>query len=162
MFCPNCGAADQNSSAYCRQCGEWLVDQKAARRHGSKPEDQMKVMLVFNGLSAVFALVSAIALYATYLGTPEAKWSVYLAGAFCSVISVHQTVSFLFAFGLRQKFKRGRGGTGRSLESKAEGRALLDSANTAPMINAPSVTEKTTELLEPSPPKQEAQASKEG
>jgi hypothetical protein len=160
MFCPNCGAADQNPNAYCRQCGEWLVDQKSARRHGSKPEDRMKAMLIFNGLSAVFALVSAIALYATYLGTPEAKWSVYLAAAFCSVISVHQTVSFFFAFGLRQKFKRGRPDTGRPLESKAEGNALLGSAETAPIINAPSVTENTTDLLEPSPHRGGQRASK--
>jgi hypothetical protein len=149
MFCPNCGAADQNPNAYCRQCGEWLVDQKSARRHGTKPEDRMKVMLIFNGLSALLALASAIALYATYLNTPEAKWSIYLAGAFCSVIAVHQTVSFFFALGLTQKFKRNRGAASRQIESEAGDRpALLGSAQTAPIIDAPSVTENTTELLD--------------
>jgi hypothetical protein len=154
MFCPNCGAADQNPNAYCRQCGDWLVDQKSAKRHGTKPEDRMKVMLVFNGMSAVFALVSAVALYATYLGTPEAKWSIYMAGAFCSIISVHQTVSFFFALGLRQKFKRGRDGSSRRVERKTEGAGLLIGADTAPIIDAPSVTENTTELLESSPRKE--------
>jgi hypothetical protein len=164
MFCPNCGAADQNSNAYCRRCGEWLADPKSTRSHGAKtPEDRMKTILVFSGLNAVFALVSAIALYATYLGTPEAKWSVYLAGAFSLVIAVHQTVSFSFAFQLMQKLKRGRAGTGRSLESKAEGDpVLLGSAETAPIINAPSVTENTTDLLESSPRRNSQRASKEG
>jgi len=148
MYCPNCGAADQKTNAYCRQCGDWLVDQKSARRHGNKPEDQMKVMLVFNGMSAVFALVSAIALYATYLNTPEAKWSIYMASTFCMIISVHQTVSFFFALGLRQKFKRGRGGSAITIRPKSESTGLLGSADTAPIIDAPSVTEKTTELLD--------------
>lgn len=163
MFCPNCGAADQNPNAYCRYCGEWLVDQKSARRHGSKPEDRMKVMLIFNGLSAVLALVSAIALYATYLDTPEAKWSIYVAGAFCSIIAVHQTISFLFAFGLKQKFKRSRGATERQTESEVKGSpALLGRAETAPIIDAPSVTENTTELLEASPLKERNRGSKQG
>lgn len=156
MYCPNCGAADQNPNAYCRQCGDWLVDQKSARRHGSKPDDQMKVMLVFNGLSAIFALVSAIALYATYLDTPEAKWSVYVAGAFCSIIAVHQTVSFFFAFGLRQKFKRGRGAATRSIDPKTEGARLVTSPETAPILTPASVTENTTDLLE-SPGRKEGQ-----
>jgi len=162
MFCPNCGAAEQNPNAYCRQCGEWLVDQKAGRRHGTRPEDQIKVMLVFNALSAVLALTSAIALYATYLNTPEAKWSVYVAGAFCSIIAVHQTVSFFFAFGLRRKFKRGRGVTARSSETETKAVPLLGSPETAPLINAPSVTEATTELLESSTRKGAQQRSKEG
>src|SRR5262249_47579352 len=150
MFCSNCGKGDQKANAYCRQCGEWLVDQKSARKHGTKPEDKMKVMLVFNGLDAVFALISAVALYATYLGTPEAKWSIYVAGACCSVIAVHQTLSFFFALGLRQKFKRGRTGTQRSVPPKLEDLPLLESADTAPIIAGPSVTENTTELLESS------------
>jgi hypothetical protein len=150
MFCPNCGAPDQNANAYCRQCGEWLVDHKAASKHGAKPEDRMKAMLVFNGTSALFALVSTVALYATYLNTPEIKWSIYMAGAFCSVIAVHQTVSFFFALGLRQKFKRRPGRSTAAIEQKSEP-ALLPDAETAPMIAAPSVTEKTTDLLEQSP-----------
>ena len=153
MFCPNCGAADQNSNAYCRRCGEWLIDQKSARKHGTRPEDQIKTMLIFNGTSALFALISAVALYASYLGTPEIKWSIYLAGSFCSVIAVHQTVSAFFALGLRKKFKRIRGKSTAAIQQHT-GPALLADAETAPMVGAPSVTETTTELLE-SPPRKE-------
>ena len=153
MFCPNCGAADQNSNAYCRQCGEWLIDQKSARKHGTRPEDQIKAMLIFNGTSALFALVSAVALYASYLGTPEIKWSIYLAGAFCTVIAVHQTVSGFFALGLRQKFKRIRGKPTAAIQQHT-GPSLLAGGETAPMVGTPSVTETTTELLE-SPPRKE-------
>jgi hypothetical protein len=101
MFCPYCGAGDQSPNAYCRRCGEWLTNMKSrTKRNTSTPEERMTVMTVFNGLSALFALVSAIALYATYLGKPEAKWSIYVAGAFCCIIAVHQSISFAFALDL--------------------------------------------------------------
>jgi len=122
----------------------------------------MKLMLIFNGLSAVFALTSAVVLYATYLGTAEAKWSIYLAGCFCSIIAVHQTVSFFFALGLRQKFKRGRTGTERSIQRKPEDMPLLETAETGPIIAAPSVTENTTELLESSHPHERPRGLREG
>ncbi len=122
----------------------------------------MKVMLIFNGMSAVFALASAIALYSTYLGTSEAKWSIYMAGCFCSIIAVHQTVSFFFALGLRQKFKRGRGGTQLPIQPKPEDLPLLESAETAPIIGAPSVTENTTELLESSRRQESQRSLREG
>src|SRR5260221_8478530 len=94
MLWPNCGAADQSPSAYCKRCGEWLADKKSfGGRAASKPEQRMTSMIVFNGLSALLALFSAIALYATYLNTPEAKWSVYAAGACCLVITIHQLLS---------------------------------------------------------------------
>src|SRR5262245_1382585 len=169
MFCQNCGKADQKANAYCRQCGEWLVDQKSARKHGTKPEDKMKVMIVFNGVDAVFVLISTVALYATYLGTHEAKWSIYLAGCFCSIIAIHQLVSLSFAVGLRQKFKRGRSGSQRSIQPKPEDLPLLErsgtaleSAETAPIIDTPSVTENTTELFESSRRQEAHRSLKEG
>ncbi len=94
MFCPACGAADQSPSAYCKRCGEWLAEKKSfGVPSASKPEQRITTMIVFNGLSGLLALFSAIALYATYLNTPEAKWSVYAAGACCGVITIHQFIS---------------------------------------------------------------------
>lgn len=150
MFCPNCGTADQNPNAYCRRCGHWLSDQKTARGHTpDRPEDRLKVMLVFNGVSAVLALTSAIALYATYLGTPEGKWSIYVAGASCLVVAAYQTVSFFYALQFRQRFKRGREGSERAMESKTEGVVVqYGDGEIAQLEERPSVTENTTELLE--------------
>ena len=106
-------------------------------------------MIVFNGLSALFALVSAIVLYATYLGKPEAKWSVYVAGAFCSVIAVHQTISFFFALSLLLRRRQARMDAARSTGSIEDKIVLpLGGAQTGQIIDAPSVTEKTTELMD--------------
>jgi hypothetical protein len=162
MFCPNCGTADQNSNAYCRRCGLWLSDQNPIKsRTASRPEDKLKAMLIFNGLSAVFALTSAIALYATYLGTPEGKWSVYVAGAFCLVVAVYQTVSFFYALQFRRRFKRGREGSERTIEPKTEG-LQYDGGITAQLEERPSVTENTTELLEAARKTQDPSQSKMG
>src|SRR5882724_9967941 len=122
MFCPNCGAADQSQTAFCKRCGEWLPDRKSfAGRGASKPEERIRTMIVFNGLSALLALFSGIALYATYLNTPEAKWSVYVAGACCFVIAIHQMISFAFALELKLRLKRSHLDTRQAIGSDAGG-----------------------------------------
>jgi hypothetical protein len=153
MFCPACGAADQSPNAYCKRCGEWLADKKSfGGRGASKPEERITAMIVFNGLSALLALFSAIALYATYLNTPEAKWSVYVAGACCLVIAIHQMVSLAFALELKLRLKRGHTDAGQAIVSEAvDSVAALGSGKTTQFVDARSVTENTTELLEPVP-----------
>jgi hypothetical protein len=153
MFCPNCGAADQSPSAYCKRCGEWLADKKSfGGRGASKPEQRITVMVVFNGLSALLALFSAIALYATYLNTPEAKWSVYVAGACCFVIAIHQMISLAFALELKLRLKRGHTDAAQTImPDAAAGVPALGSGETTQFVDAPSVTENTTELLEAVP-----------
>ena len=153
MFCPSCGAADQSPNAYCKRCGEWLADKKSfGRRGASKPEERMTVMIVFNALSALLALFSAIALYATYLNTPEAKWSVYVAGACCFVIAIHQMLSMAFALELKLRLKRGRADAGQATALEAvDSVPVLGAGETTQFVEAPLVTENTTELLEAVP-----------
>ena len=142
MFCPKCGAEEQSAKAYCKRCGKWLGS--------SAPEKQMIVMLVFNGLSALFGAASAIALYASYLGT-TAKPAVYVAAAFCLVISVYQTISFSFTLGLMLRAKRARTDAGHEIEGKQQETPRLEAAKTDRLVDLPSVTESTTDLLEPVP-----------
>ena len=153
MFCPACGAADQSPNAYCKRCGEWLADKKSfGGRSASKPEQRMTSMIVFNGLSSLLALFSAIALYATYLNTPEAKWSIYVAGACCFVIAIHQMISMGFALELKFRLKRGQSDAGpASISQAGDPVAALDSGKTSQFVDAPLVTENTTELLEAAP-----------
>ena len=153
MFCPACGAADQSPNAYCKRCGEWLADRKSLGVRGaSKPEQRITSMIVFNGLSALLALFSAIALYATYLNTPEAKWSVYTAGACCFVIAIHQMISMAFALELRLRLKRSHADARHAAELEGGDRlGALGSGKTTQFVEAPLVTENTTELLEAVP-----------
>jgi len=149
MFCPDCGAADQSPNAYCKRCGEWLADKKSFGGRGrSKPQERITTMIVFNGLSALLALFSAIALYATYLNTPEAKWSVYVAGACCFVIAIHQMFSMAFALELKLRLKRSHSDARQATELEAgDSVAALANGKTTQFVEAPLVTENTTELL---------------
>src|SRR5436190_23345142 len=151
MFCPACGVADQSPSAYCKRCGEWLADKKSfGVRSASKPEQRITTMIVFNGLSGLLALFSAIALYATYLNTPEAKWSVYAAGACCGVITIHQLLSLAFALEIKLRLKRGKTDAGEPaiITEAAENFGALGRGKTTPFVDPASVTERTTEILE--------------
>jgi hypothetical protein len=137
MRCTHCGADEQQSRAYCRHCGKWIGI--------SAPEERMAVMIIFNALSAIFGAVSAIALFGNL--NSGAQWPIYLAGAFCVIISVYQTISFIFAFSLQMRLKRARAKDESELDLAHEVPALRP-ANTSQFIVAPSVTENTTELLE--------------
>ncbi len=157
MFCPACGAEGQRADAYCTRCGEWLPNIRSlARRRGrgsSTPEERITKMLVFSALSVAFGLFSAIALYATYLGSGDSKWSVYLAAAFCLVIAIYQAVNFFYALELRQRMKRGRNQSGREVASgeRQPTAPALNPADTSQFVPASSVTDRTTELLNSTP-----------
>ena len=116
------------------------------------PEQRMKVMIVFNALNSLMALFAAIALYSTYPGTPEIKWSIYVAGALCSAIAVHQMISFAFALELRLKSRRSRKELPPTVGSAdAKPARQLDGHNTGQILEMPTVTENTTELLQQAP-----------
>jgi hypothetical protein len=89
---------------------------------------------------------------ATYLNTPDAKWSVYVAGACCLVIAVHQMVSMAFALELKLRLKRDRNDARQATELEAgDSFAALANGKTTHFVDAPLVTENTTELLEAVP-----------
>lgn len=149
MRCPNCEASDQGTNAYCRRCGVWIDSSgKTVQKSSSSPRERMTAMVIFNAMSAVFALTAAISLYATYLGEPDAKWSIYLAGAFCLVIAVHQAISFAYALELKLRI-------GRKPKEEERRQPFADGGYTKRMLEerdwvtmAPdSVTESTTDLL---------------
>ncbi len=152
LFCYKCGAESQNANAYCKRCGEWLQAVKARSPMafgGQTPQQNIFTSLFMSALSAVVALFSAIALYATYLGTPEAKWSIYIAGAFCLCIAGWQWTSFMAALKLRRRLGKGREkGTHAQIDVQ-QATPALGPADMNPFADVSSVTERTTNLLEP-------------
>ncbi|MCM3871322.1 MAG: hypothetical protein ND895_11610, partial [Pyrinomonadaceae bacterium] len=86
---------------------------------------------------------SAIALF-SYLRN-GAEWPIKLAGIFCIIISVYQTISFILSLSLQMRLKRGKDQP--ELDSAREVSAL-NAADTSQFIRPQSVTENTTELLE--------------
>ena len=153
MFCPSCGADNQTAKAFCKRCGEWLPELKrrsSGAFGGQTPQENVFMGLFMSALSAVVALFSAIALYATYLGTSEAKWSIYVAAAFSLCIAGWQLSSFVVGLKLRRRLNRARQGV--AVDSKLQEAASspsLPPADTSNFVRAQSVTENTTELLQP-------------
>lgn len=153
MFCPNCGAPDQIANAFCKRCGDWLPNLKkrvGPAFGGETPQQNIFTGLFMSALSALAALFSAIALYATYLGSGQAKWSIYLAAAFCLCIAGWQASSFIVGLKLRQRLKKGR----ESLDSISElpaqqTRSELGAGSATDFVGPASVTEGTTRILEP-------------
>lgn len=160
MFCPKCGKGEQTPNAYCRACGEWLPDISNLHRRGGvklPPEKRLRIMLVFNLLSAIFALISAIALIASIIGKDEPSPGVIIGISFCFAITVWQIISFIFTFQLRQELKRRRQGfqgSNNQLGAAKPNDNALPPADTSQLVRPfTSVTENTTLQLEQIPNK---------
>jgi len=151
MYCPNCGAEHQQVHAYCKRCGEWLPDLKNRSRlafGGDTPQQNIFTSLFFSGLSSIAALFSAIALYATYLGSGDAKWSVYFAAAFCLCIAGWQASSFLVTLKLKRRLSNARSESAATKDlNELRTSPALNPADVSALIGTPSGTENTTELL---------------
>jgi len=165
MFCPSCGADDQAANAFCKRCGDWLPELKrrSSAFGGETPQQNVFTGLFMSALSAVVALFSAIALCATYLGTDKAKWSIYLVAAFCLCIAGWQASSFVVGLKLRRRLNRARADVEADSQLKqATDSAALPPADMSNFVTPQSVTENTTELLQPldRPPGNGSQSSR--
>jgi len=151
MFCPSCGADGQAANAFCKRCGDWLpqFERRSSAFGGETPQQNIFTGLFMSALSAVVALFSAIALYATYLGTDQAKWSIYLAAAFCLCIAGWQTSSFVVGLKLKRRLNQARAGVEAGSQLKQVDSPALPPADMSNFVRAQSVTENTTEPLQP-------------
>jgi len=153
VFCPICGADSQSPNAYCKRCGEWLPNIKSRTRAafgGETPPQNIFTGLFLSALSILAALFSASALYATYLGSGDAKWSVYVAAAFCLCIAGWQMSSFVVGLKLQRRLKKGREELSSASELDAQRSSpALSSGDMTNLVSSPSVTENTTRTLEP-------------
>jgi hypothetical protein len=152
MYCHKCGSSNQSAKAYCKSCGEWLPDLNAKTRNtfgGETPQQIVFTNLFMSALSTVAALFSAFALYITYLGSGDAKWSIYIAGAFCVCIAGWQASSFFATLRLRQRLKHSRDGLASPSELREMKSApALNPGDRSAFVGVTSVTENSTELLE--------------
>ena len=150
MYCHKCGAANQTANAYCKSCGEWLrIINKTRNRFGDEtPPQQLLVSLFMSVFSTLAALISAIALYITYIGSGDARWSVYLASAFCLCIAGWQASSFFTTLRLRKRLNSNRASAAAPAElTEPKSAPALNAADLSAFVEVTSVTENSTELL---------------
>ena len=157
MFCPNCGAAEQAADSYCKRCGEWLPDMR--RRRGRRfvsatPEQLLNKMLVLGGLSSLASLVATVLLFTAGAAAPgPVLRAVMLAASFTMLACAWQFISSLIGFRLKRRLTSARtaGAERPGLAEPGEPRPALAAADTSRFADVRSVTEGTTELLEPLP-----------
>jgi hypothetical protein len=151
MFCPKCGSADQKAESYCRQCGEWLPDIDAATQprlfRKRTRQEKLGKMRILEVVSAALACTSAAIIFSVLSGSGDTSL-LNLAGICCLLIAIYQAVNFYFGYSLQPKRNRNQvqeSRVGRRAEHVA---AALDSC--PEVIEVPTVTDNTTELLRPS------------
>ena len=154
MFCPNCGANEQQSEAYCRSCGEWLPDLKKSvslKFGGSSPEENIQHSLWLSSMSAIVCIIFAVAIYVTYLGTDNGTPLIYLTAAFLLALAGWQISNVFITLKLRRHLVRRRSAKLKTnLFSVRQNSAnVLPAADTSDLVYQSSVTENTTNRLEP-------------
>jgi hypothetical protein len=158
MFCPACGADGQRPDAYCKRCGGWLPDtvglaRRALWGQGTTPEQKVNTMLVRDGVSAILALFSAIALY---LSLPDsANWVVKIIIGVSLLIAGIQLDSFMIGFRLRQDFKRIHSDAGTAAKAPEAALPLTRPDIETAQPDETALRERPTELLETSAHPQE-------
>ena len=113
------------------------------------PEEQFRLTLVFNCLSAIASFSMAIVLYAFHLGKPDTHATIYMAASLFLVIGVWQTISFFNNLKLKSRYVK-KEESEDSLHEKtfksAETTELLPEAEFENIVPV-SVTEHTTKQL---------------
>jgi hypothetical protein len=151
MFCPKCGAGEQNTESYCRRCGEWLPDMETRPRTGlfrkRTREQKLRKMRVLEAMSAALAIASAVMIFS--FKPSHSDDVLHLAGMFCVAIAVYQLVHFYF--GLTLQRNRGKNQIENERETGKRTSNLPESLNDGQrdFVKLPSVTENTTELFRP-------------
>ena len=155
MFCPNCGNADQKENSYCRQCGEFLPDFSQKNKlafGGNTPEEQIRINLVLNLMSAIVSFALAMILFVTFgFFSPQAPPIIYIVIAFLLAMSAWQASTFVIGLKLKKHFKKGKETETAPEPDKqfqaAETRELLNEADPTNAVPIGSVTENTTRKL---------------
>jgi hypothetical protein len=157
IFCSRCGAPEQTVESYCRSCGEWLPDPSAAMtprgrlRHLS-PERKQRRMRLLELLSATAALVSALTTLAVLTGADVGLLVIPLV--LCFAVVGWQLVTFFMGRSIQKRQHQAAAEGGQALPTTQAGvRPVLNAADTRDLVPPPSVTEHTTELLDPIPAK---------
>jgi predicted nucleic acid-binding Zn ribbon protein len=145
IFCPACGASSESDNVYCKRCGQLLP--------GSQNRQLKNSFLLLPYLSALCALLAAVSFIALLVAFPNDSggWAVAIAGISCFLIAVYQLLTFVMSLRLRRRFLKGRGEAIDLTEEPGTEKVerLLDAGDSTEFVRAHSVTENTTELLEP-------------
>lgn len=150
MFCPKCGTSEQSPESYCRKCGVWLIDPEAVSKNSlfrkSTREEKIQKMRTLEMISVALSLTSAAIIF-TFLFDSLDRGLLFLAMACGLVVAVYQAINMYLGNKVTKDLPRHRAAGVTQTEQTP---VLEFPAHTARQLNVPaSVTDKTTELLDP-------------
>jgi len=146
MFCPKCGKSEQTPETYCRQCGIFLPDLSKPVKGPVKPEEHVKVNLVFSVMTVIACFTLAILLYSILAFRDDTHWLIYATAGVLTAMGFWHTQTFWRALLLRKHFKKNLRPAETVLDSTAKTDKLLEKADFSNMV-PPSVTDRTTRHL---------------
>ena len=155
MFCPKCGAEAQTAESYCKRCGEWLPDID----HLTRPrvfrkrtrEEKIRKMRVLEAVSAGLSLTAASIIITVLAGGADTQL-LFLAAICCFLIAAYQVINFYLGYKLQHRIDQTRAKGTREIIGESTNRVRgLSAGDASSFVGGSSVTEDTTELLEPLP-----------
>jgi hypothetical protein len=162
MYCSKCGEADQNVNSYCRNCGNFLLDDSSKFSLMNQilgidsPQKQVKVGMIMNVISFSVSFVLLLFLIGYGMGAELATGKsapniIYLVYIFLGLITVWQLINVIFSANLMIKMSRVPGNIHRTSDetnaelTNSEARDYLPPADLQNVV--PSVVEETTKNL---------------
>ena len=152
MYCPNCGNADQNENAYCRQCGEFIPRLSRSPEFAwgrLTPHVYIRTGLFLNLLIALLSLIVGALLLSNLNSNGDLTFLIVLSGGLLLAIALWQIASFTIGLSLTRHFNKGW------VSKNQVSQSVIDSAVTKELLPEPnfdnlgsaSVTETTTRKL---------------
>lgn len=153
MFCPNCGASEQNPDAYCKKCGTYLRnDSFSGRLLGANNPGQAAWLILF---SSVFIAVICVCISFLILRAMRSGDLAYLkyAAVLCWLIIGYLITLSVVGFRLRRKIRRAQSSLDKPAFAVNDSRGVGQSAGkgTGRLAEGGSSGEAATELLNPPP-----------
>ena len=160
MFCPKCGAEDQNANSYCKRCGEWLPDIESLSKPGfglfrklTRPEEKIRKMRIFEAISTGLSLTSAAIIF-SFIVAGRNRGLLFLAAISCVVVAVYQIVNFYLGYNLQRRIDGSRQNNATTANLPDEHKTgQLNAAAEIENAHLQSVVDDTTKLLDPVPRK---------
>jgi ABC-type nickel/cobalt efflux system permease component RcnA len=145
MFCPKCGQPDQTPESYCRQCGIFLPDLNKPVKGPIKPEEHVKVNMVFSGMTVVASFTLSALLYSILGFRSDTHWLIYMTAALLLAMGIWHTQVFWRTLQLRKHFKKPKRTAEIAAQDSGSDKALnqADFGNIVPA----SITDRTTRHL---------------
>jgi hypothetical protein len=153
MFCPNCGASEQQPDAYCKKCGTYLRDDSfRGRLLGANNPEKAAWLILFSSVF-IAALCLCISLLIIRAGRSGDLASLKYAAALCWLIIGYLVTLSVVGFRLRGKMRRARSSLDERASVVNNYRGVGQSAGkvTGRLTEVGSSGEAATELLSPPP-----------